>query len=91
MVLQLQKVIRKTLTVPLCKSIFRPHLEFQIQAWKPYRKKDMYTYGRIQMRSTNIIPELGDLSYEERLNICCLTTLETMMLRRDQMDVFLSY
>ena len=43
---------------------------------------------RIQMRATKIIPELTDLSYEERLKECGLTTLETRQLRGDQIEVF---
>ena len=35
-----------------------------------------------------MIPELRDLSYEERLKICGLTTLETRRLRGDQIEVF---
>ena len=46
---------------------------------------------RIQRRATKIIPELRDLSYEERLKECGLTTLETMRLRGDQIEVFLRY
>ena len=34
-----------------------------------------------------MIPELRDLSYEERLKECVLTTLETRRLR-DQIEVF---
>ena len=43
---------------------------------------------RIQRRATKIIPELRDLSYEERLKECGLTTLETRRLRGDQIEVF---
>ena len=51
----------------MCKAIVRPHLEYCIQAWRPYRKKDIDTLERIQRRATEMIPELRDLSYEERL------------------------
>ena len=54
----------------------------------PYRKKDIDTLERIQRRATKIIPELRDLSYEERLKECGLTTLETRRLRGDQIEVF---
>ena len=35
-----------------------------------------------------MIPELRDLSYEEQLKGCGLTTLETRWLRGDQIKVF---
>ena len=52
----------KKLIIPLYKAIVRPHLEYCIQAWIPYRKKDIDTLERIQRRSTKIIPELRGLS-----------------------------
>ena len=42
----------------------------------------------IQRRATKLIPGLRDLRYEERLNECGLTTLETLRLRVDQIEVF---
>ena len=77
----------KKLIIPLYKAIVRPHLEYCIQAWRPYRKKDIDTLERIQRRATKMIPELRDLSYEERLKECGLTTLQTRRLR-DQIEVF---
>ena len=75
----------KQLIVPLYKAIVRPHLEYCIQAWRPYRKKDIDKSERIQRRATKMIPELRDLSYESRLLQCGLTTLETRRLRGGQM------
>ena len=57
-----------------------------MQAWRPYRKKHI----RIQTRATKIIPELRDLSYEECLKECGLTTLEKRKLRRNQIEVFMT-
>ena len=75
---QIQGLIRtykeKHLIVPLYKAIVRPHLEYCIQAWRPYRKKDSDKLERIQRRATKMIPELRDLSYESRLLQCGLTT-----------------
>ena len=78
----------KKLIIPLYKAIVRPHLEYCIQAWIPYRKKDIDTLERIQRRATKMISELRDLSYEERLKDCGLTTLETRRLRGDQIEIF---
>ena len=78
----------KKLIIHLYKAIVRPHLEYCIQAWRPYRKKDIDTLERIHRRAIKLIPELRDLSYEERLKECGLTTLETRRLRGDQIEVF---
>ena len=81
-------IYKKKLIIPLCKTIVRNHLEYCIQAWRLYQTKDIDTLERIQRRATKIIPELRDLSYEERLKECGLTTLEIRRLRGDQIEVF---
>ena len=75
----------KELIIPLYK---RPHLEYCIQAWRPYRKKDIDMLERVQRRATKIIPKLRNISYEMRLKECGLTTIETRRLRGDQIEVF---
>ena len=77
-----------SLIVPLYKAIVRPHLEYCIQAWSPYLRKDIDMLEKIQRRATKLIPGLRDLRYEERLEECGLTTLETRILRGDQIEVF---
>ena len=90
---QILGLIRRTITykekqLPLYKAIVRPHLEYCIQVWRPYRKTSIDKLERIQRRANKIIPELRDLSYESHLLQCGLTTLETRRLRRDQIEVF---
>ena len=70
------------------KAIVRPHLEYCIQAWNPYLRKDIDMLEKIQRRATKLIPRLRDLTYDERLKECGLTTLETRRLRGDQIEVF---
>ena len=66
---------------PQDKTLVSPHLEYCIQAWSPYLRKDIDMLEKILRRATKLIPGLIDLRYEERLKECGLTTLETRRLR----------
>ena len=68
---------------------FEPHLEYCIQTWRPYRKKDLDKLESIQRRATKMIPELRDLRYESHLIKYGLATLDTGRLRYDQIEGFL--
>ena len=68
----------KSLIVLLYKAIVGPHLEYCIQAWSPYLRKNIDMLEKIQRRATKLIPGLRYIrDYEERLKECGLTTLET--------------
>ena len=43
---------------------------------------------RVQRRATRLISGIRQVSYEERLQQCRLTTLETRRIRGDQIEVF---
>ena len=66
----------KSLIIPLYKAIVIPHLDYCIQAWNPHLKKDVDMLENIQRGATILIPGLRDLTYEERLKECGLTTLD---------------
>jgi hypothetical protein len=78
----------KEIVLQLYKSLVRPHLEYCVQAWRPYFKKDIELIEKVQRRATKLIPSLRDKSYEDRLKILNLTTLETRRLRGDLIEVF---
>ena len=80
-------IVHKAQDLIMYKTIVRPHLEYCIQAWRPYRKKDIDMLEGVQRRATKMMQKFRNISYEMRLKECGLTTLETKRLR-DQIEVF---
>ena len=72
----------------LCKTLVRPHLEYCVQFWSPYYRKDIIKLERVQKRFTKMLPGLDGLSYKERLNRLGLFSLEHMRLRDDLKEVY---
>ena len=65
----------------IVEAIVRLHLEYGMQPWTHYLRKDIDMLEKIQRRATNLIPGLRDITYDERLKECGLKTLETRRLR----------
>ena len=53
-----------------------------------YDSKYIDKLERVQRRATKLIPELRIIGYEDRVQQCKLTTLETRRVRGDQIEVF---
>ena len=79
---------KKEIILRLYKSLVRPHLEYCIQAWRPHLVKDIEILEKVQKRATRMIKECAGKTYEERLQIVGLTTLECRRLRADLIEVF---
>lgn len=78
----------KRVILSLYKALVRPHLEYCIQAWRPHLVKDIEILEKVQRRATKMIEECTGRTYQERLNILRLTTLETRRERADMVEVF---
>ena len=63
-------------TLPLLyKSLVRPHLEYGNVIWGPYFKEDIKAVEKVQRRATKLVPNLREMSYEDRLRALKLPSL----------------
>jgi ribonuclease P/MRP protein subunit RPP40 len=69
-------------------ALVRPHLEYCMQVWCPYLRKDIDMIEGVQRKATRMILGYSEKSYEERLKLCKLLTLEQRRHRGDMIEVF---
>jgi hypothetical protein len=76
----------------LMMSIFntyvRPHIEYAVQVWNPCLQKYKDILESVQRRFTRMIDGMDGLSYEERLTVLEIPSLED---RRRQLDLIQAY
>ena len=78
----------KDVIVKLYKALVRPKLEYCIQTWCPYLKKDIDSLERVQRRATKMIEGYKNLCYEDRLRNTGLMKLKKRRTRGDLIQVF---
>jgi len=71
----------------LYQSLVRPKLEYCVQAWQPHLK-GFDLLEKIQKTATRLMVRDKSLSYYQRLKKLGLTSLETIRLRGDLIEVF---
>ena len=70
----------------LYKSLVRPRLEYAVQAWTPWMRKDIDLLESVQRRFTRMINGMEGLTYQERLRCLRLPSLEARTRRGDAIE-----
>jgi len=53
-----------------------PHLEYCLSVWSLYLRKDVYCLEKVQLLPGKLVRGLEDKSYEERMRLLGITSLE---------------
>ena len=74
--------------LPLYKSLVRPHLEYAVQFWSPHLRRYINKMERVQIKATQMIREIRNHSYQQRLKNLELISLIQRRLRGQLIEVF---
>ena len=77
--------------ISLCmfyKAMVRSQLEHAVSVWCPYRKEDILSIEKVQMRATKLVSSVENLLYIEILEKLKLPTLKFGRIRGDMTEVY---
>ena len=69
-------------------SLVRPILEYASSIWNPYKTKNIEAIENVQRRATKMLPDMKDLTYEERLRKLKLLSLRNRRHDRNFQDSY---
>ena len=72
----------------LYKALIRPHLEYGVTTWFPYKVKDIEAIESVQKRATKQVKMIRHLNYSDRLRRLNLPTLRYRRHRGDMIEVY---
>ena len=72
-------------------TYIRPLIEYACQAWRPYLAKDINLLEGIQRRFTRSIQGMKGLSYEERITVLGIQTVQERFNYLDIVEVYKVY
>ena len=69
-------------------ALVKPHLGYTVKFWFPHYRMDIILLELVQRRITNMIEGIRNISYERRLKLLKLHSLERRRVRGDLIEVF---
>jgi len=69
-------------------AIARPILEFCVESWSPWLRRDIDDIGGIQRLASRMVHGLGDVPYHDRLVYLNVFSMEGRLIRGDLIEMF---
>ena len=82
------KFLNKINFIPLYKAMVRSYFDYASTIYYPLKKEYVNLIEGVQRRATKLVPEIKNISYEERLRVLKLPTLVYRRIRGDMIELY---